>query len=216
MLCFSTKKGQEIYKEAFIHTSYANENQDESGDNERMEFFGDAIIEFFVSEFLYSAYKDLPEGEMTRLRASIVCEQGLSACAARINLGDYLFMGKGEERSGGRTRASITSDAFEALTAAVYLDRGPEAAGQFIKKHVLDVSVAATHISDPKSRLQEMIQKKENIIPRYEIVNEEGPAHDRIFTAAVYLHNKEAGRGKGRSKKAAEQEAALQAINSIK
>ncbi|MCF0230310.1 MAG: ribonuclease III, partial [Parasporobacterium sp.] len=135
-----TFKNRNLLIQALTHSSYVNENRssgDIPADNERLEFFGDAIIEFHVSEFLYEKYRSIQEGDLTRLRASMVCEQSLACCSRRISLGEFLLMGRGEEASGGRERASIISDAFEAVTAAIYLDSGRDAAETFIKEHLL-------------------------------------------------------------------------------
>ncbi|MBR6349255.1 MAG: ribonuclease III [Lachnospiraceae bacterium] len=202
-----------LLKCALTHTSYVNENKNEGlEDNERLEFFGDAIIEFHVSEYLFRKYNNFPEGDLTRIRASMVCEQSLAQCAKAISLGSYLYMGKGEEASGGRERASITSDAFEALVAAIYLDSGRENTFRFIQSHLLAVLDNKDLFFDAKTRLQEIVQKRGENAPHYELLSEEGPSHDRTFEVAAFINDREISRGKGHSKKAAQQEAALQAI----
>ena len=204
-----------LLKCALTHTSFVNENKnkfDKLQDNERLEFFGDAIIEFHVSEYLFKKYKEFPEGDLTKVRASMVCEQSLAECAKAISLGSYLYMGKGEEATGGRERASITSDAFEALVAAIYLDSGEEETVKFIQKHLLSVLDDKDLFYDAKTRLQEIIQKHGSNGLHYELVAEEGPSHDKTFEIAAFIDDKEIGRGKGHSKKAAQQEAAMQAI----
>ena len=203
-----------LLKCALTHTSYVNENKNRNEvleDNERLEFFGDAIIEFHVSEFLFKKYKEFPEGDLTKVRASMVCEQSLAECAKAIDLGSFLFMGKGEEATGGRERASITSDAFEALVAAIHLDSGEEETVKFINEHLLAVLDHKDLFFDAKTRLQEIIQKSGGNV-RYELMGEEGPSHDKTFEIAAFIEDKEIGRGKGHSKKAAQQEAALMAI----
>ena len=203
---------------ALTHSSYLNESKGKDvipEDNERLEFFGDAIIEFFVSEYLFSQYADTPEGDMTKLRASMVCEQSLAECSRQIGLGSYLNMGKGEESSGGRNRPSIISDAFEALTAAIYLDSGRESAEQFIRKHLIQVLAHKTLFFDAKTRLQEIVQKDVNAKLTYELISEEGPSHSKVFITAVFLNGKEIGRGQGHSKKASQQEAAVRAIQAL-
>ena len=202
-----------LLKCALTHTSYVNENKNEGlEDNERLEFFGDAIIEFHVSEYLFRKYNNFPEGDLTRIRASMVCEQSLAQCAKAISLGSYLYMGKGEEASGGRERASITSDAFEALVAAIYLDSGRENTFRFIQSNLLAVLDNKDLFFDAKTRLQEIVQKRGENAPHYELLSEEGPSHDRTFEVAAFINDREISRGKGHSKKAAQQEAALQAI----
>lgn len=208
---------KELLKNALTHSSYVNENRGEGvKDNERLEFFGDAIIEFHVSEYLFNKFKDLPEGELTRIRAAMVCEAGLAVCAAEIRLGKRILLGKGEEKSGGRNRASITSDAFEALVAAIYLDGGRAGAEKFINEHLIKCLENRQLFFDAKTRLQEMIQKESSNVLSYELLDEKGPVHDRVFTEAAYLNDKEIGRGSGHSKKEAQQQAALDAISRLK
>ena len=209
---------RQLLIQALTHSSYLNEcrgNREQQTDNERLEFFGDAIIEFIVSDYLYQNRSDTPEGDMTKLRASMVCEPSLAFCSETIHLGDYLFMGRGEEASGGRKRASITSDAFEALTASIYLDGGQEAARNFIRVHLLDTLKPSMLFFDTKTRLQEIVQKSGNARLSYELLSEEGPSHNKQFVTAVYLDGKEIGRGTGHSKKASQQAAAGNAIQAL-
>lgn len=211
-----TFKDKSLLKRALTHTSYVNENKKERlFSNERFEFFGDAIIEFFVSEYLFNKYGKLPEGDLTRIRASMVCEQSLAKCARIINLGSFLFMGKGEEATGGRARPSVTSDAFEALTAAVYLDGGLEEVKTYIYKNLINNLSDEELFFDAKTRLQEMVQKKYGENPEYELTGEHGPSHDKVFEVCVYINGKKAGSGLGHSKKAAEQEAAKEAMKGM-
>ena len=211
-----TFKNTELLKSALTHTSYVNENRQEGVlSNERLEFFGDAIIEFFTSEYLFEKYDKLPEGDLTRIRASMVCEQSLAKCAKIIDLGSYLYMGKGEEATGGRARPSVTSDAFEALTAAVYLDGGLENVKAFIYKNLINELGDEELFFDAKTRLQEIVQKKYGKNPEYELLGEKGPPHDKIFEVCVYINGVKAGTGYGHSKKAAEQEAARLAIKGL-
>ena len=184
-------------------------------DNERLEFFGDAIIEFYVSDYLYHQYTDTPEGDMTKLRASMVCEKSLAFCSEQIHLGSYLIMGRGEEASGGRQRPSVISDAFEALTAAIYLDAGPEVTREFIRVHLLETLKPSILFFDAKTRLQEMIQHSGSEKLTYELLSEEGPSHNKQFVTAAYLDGEEIGRGIGHSKKASQQEAAAKAIAAL-
>ena len=211
-------KDLQLLVTALTHSSYLNESKGRDSlpaDNERLEFFGDAIIEFYVSDYLFHKYDDTPEGDMTKLRASMVCEQSLAECSRQIGLGSYLNMGKGEESSGGRERPSITSDAFEALTAAIYLDSGKEAAEAFIQEHLIKVLEHKTLFFDAKTRLQEIIQKDPGARLTYELLSEDGPSHNKLFTSAVLLNGREIGRGSGHSKKLSQQEAAVHAMETI-
>ena len=205
---------------ALTHSSYLNESKGKEAmpeDNERLEFFGDAIIEFFVSEYLFSKYADTPEGDMTKLRASMVCEQSLAECSRQIDLGNYLKMGKGEESTGGRERPSITSDAFEALTAAIYLDsKDSDAVSSFLATHLIKGLENKTLFFDAKTKLQEIAQQKGHNNLRYELISESGPSHNKTFEIAAIINDKEVGRGKGHSKKAAQQAAAEEAIRNLK
>lgn len=209
-------KDKNLLEEALTHSSFINESRREGiRDNERMEFFGDAIIEFYVSEYLFGRFSDLKEGDLTRTRASMVCEDGLARCARNISLGDFIFMGKGEEMSGGRERASITSDAFEALVAAIYLDSGRENTEKFIKQHLLGSLEDEDLFFDAKTRLQEIIQKDSSNTLKYNLLEELGPVHDRTFVYGAFLNGNEIGRGRGHSKKEAQQQAASAAIEKI-
>jgi len=211
-------KDLQLLVTALTHSSYLNESKGRDSlpaDNERLEFFGDAIIEFYVSDYLFHKYDDTPEGDMTKLRASMVCEQSLAECSRQIGLGAYLNMGKGEDSSGGRERPSITSDAFEALTAAIYLDSGKEAAETFIREHLIKVLEHKTLFFDAKTRLQEIVQKDPGAKLTYELLSEEGPSHNKVFTSAVLLNGREIGRGSGHSKKLSQQEAAVHAMEAI-
>ena len=211
-------RNTDLLMTALTHSSYLNESKGKGvipEDNERLEFFGDAIIEFFVSEYLFSKYSGTPEGDMTKLRASMVCEQSLAECSRQIGLGRFLRMGKGEEATGGRERPSITSDAFEALTAAIYLDSGREAAEAFIREHLVHVLEHKTLFFDAKTRLQEIIQKDPNAKLTYELISEDGPSHSKVFVTAVYLDGREIGRGQGHSKKSSQQDAAVHAIEAL-
>lgn len=203
---------QELLKRALTHSSYANEGGRGIPDNERLEFLGDAVLELFASEFLYMEYPEKPEGEMTRLRASLVCEEALADAAKKIALGEYLSLGRGEEHTGGRERASILSDALEAVIGAIYLDGGGEEARIFIRQFVLTDIKRKELFHDSKTLLQEKVQETPGVKLSYEILDVQGPDHDRRFTAAALIDGKAAGKGTGRTKKAAEQEAAYQAL----
>ncbi len=204
---------------ALTHSSYVNENRSKDPDledNERFEFFGDAIIEFYISEYLFNKYGTFPEGDMTKLRASMVCEQSLAECAKQIRLGEFMRMGKGEALSGGRERASITSDAFEALVAAIHLDaEDDEPVKAFIQAHLINGLENKPLFFDAKTKLQEIAQQKGSNSLRYELVSESGPSHNKTFEIIAVLNDKEIGRGKGHSKKAAQQAAAEQAIRTL-
>lgn len=199
---------------SLTHSSYANEmRMNKEKNNERLEFLGDAVLELVTSDYLYKKYNNLTEGDLTKLRASIVCEQTLSACARDLNIGKYLLLGKGEGVSGGRNRDSILSDAFESLIGAIYLDGGFTNAKEFIKSFILEDVKDKVLFFDSKTILQEMIQNENNMIKiQYKLISEEGPDHNKTFTIAVYVGNDEIGCGIGRTKKSAEQDAASKAI----
>lgn len=202
-----------LLKHAMSHSSYANErHMGKLKSNERLEFLGDAVLELVTSEYLFHTYPTMPEGDATKMRASIVCEQTLAFCAKAIPLGDYILLGRGEEISGGRTRASITSDACEALIGAIYLDGGFTSAKEFICKFILNDLEHKKLFFDSKTILQERMQAHHDKVLHYELVGEEGPDHQKLFVVEARLGEKVIGRGKGRTKKAAEQEAAYHAL----
>lgn len=203
----------QILRQAMIHSSYANENHLQKYEcNERLEFLGDAVLELVSSEFLFQENKKMPEGELTKTRASMVCEQALAFCARQIGLGDYLLLGKGEDATGGRKRDSITSDALEALIGAIYIDGGFANAKEFIHRVVLNDLENKKLFYDSKTILQEIVQANFQDPIEYQLLGEEGPDHDKSFQVVVYIGDKKFGQGKGRAKKAAEQEAAYQTI----
>ena len=198
---------------ALTHSSYANEQKKGNCcDNERMEFLGDAVLELSSSDYIYKNHSEMAEGKMTRLRASIVCEPTLALCARAIKLDTFIRLGKGEELTGGRSRDSIVSDACEAVIGAIYLDGGFANAKEFVNKFILNDLDNKKLFFDSKTILQEIVQAhfKEEI--SYRMIGEEGPDHDKSFHAAVLIGEKEYGTGTGRTKKAAEQEAAYQSI----
>ena len=202
-----------LLEHALCHSSYANERHwDRLQNNERLEFLGDAVLELATSEFLYQNYPTMPEGEATRTRASIVCEQTLALCARDLGLGEWLRLGKGEELTGGRDRDSITSDAMEALLGAIYLDGGFANAKEFVHHFILNDIEHKKLLYDSKTILQEQIQSETEEPIHYELVKEEGPDHNKRFTVNVVLGEKVLGSGSGRTKKAAEQEAAYRAL----
>ena len=206
-----------LLQNALAHSSYANERWHNSlMSNERLEFLGDSILGMCVAEYLYCTFPDRPEGELTRMRADMVCEQTLAAVAGRIGLGDHLLLGKGEEQGGGRTRNSILADAVESVIAATFLDGGMGAAKQFIQKFILvEVPVKKLHNVDYKTGLQELVQQKKNQVLTYALVGESGPDHDKHFDVEVSLNGKVVGIGSGSSKKRAEQDAARVAIEAL-
>ncbi|MDE6519728.1 MAG: ribonuclease III [Ruminococcus sp.] len=203
-----------LINHALTHSSYANERKIASGSNERLEFLGDSVLSIVVSEYLYTNLKNVAEGDLTKLRASLVCEKSLHVFAKEIHLGDFLMLGKGEENTGGRERPSILADAFEAVIAAIYLDGGMESA----KKHILrfmpkDIEHTAKFaFKDFKTVLQEVVQKNPEEKVEYNLIGEEGPDHNKRFVVEVMLNYQVIGRGKGRSKKEAEQLAAKEAL----
>ena len=207
-----------LLQNAQTHSSYANEYwHDSLKSNERLEFLGDSILGMVVAEFLYRSFPDRPEGELTRMRADMVCETTLAEVAAKLELGKHLQLGNGEERFGGRTRASILADAVESVIAAAFLDGGMEAARGFIERFVLtEVPVKKLHNADYKTALQELVQQKKNQVLTYTLVGESGPDHDKQFRVEVSLNGKVVGSGTGSSKKRAEQDAAREAIETLR
>lgn len=207
---------KELIKEALTHSSYANEHRlTDIGNNERLEFLGDAVLEILISEYLFNQYPNEPEGYLTKMRASIVCEPTLALCSKDIRLGDFLLLGKGEELTGGRERKSITSDAFEAVIGAIYLDGGFANAKEFIEKFILADIKNKQLFYDSKTILQEIIQAKGDKNLVYKLVAENGPDHNKQFEVNAILDDEVVGKGVGRTKKAAEQEAAYNAIIAI-
>jgi len=206
-----------LLQNALTHSSHANERWHNSlMSNERLEFLGDSILGMVVAEYLYKTFPDRPEGELTRMRADMVCEQALCLIANQLGLGEHLLLGHGEEQTGGRSRASILADAVESVIAACFLDGGMDAAKAFIQQFVLcDVPVTRLHNIDYKTVLQELVQQKKDQVLSYELVGESGPDHDKRFTVAVSLNGQTVGQGTGSSKKRAEQEAARVAIETL-
>lgn len=205
--------------QAFTHSSYVNEHRRKFyTDNERLEFLGDAVLELSVSQYLFKQYTLMSEGELTKLRAAIVCEPSLVLFANELNFGKFVLLGKGEELTGGRERPALLADVFEAFIGALYLDQGLNVVVSFLEKIVFPkIEIGAfSHVMDYKSQLQEVIQQQNNGMLSYEIVEEKGPAHNRTFISRVILNTKELGVGNGRSKKEAEQQAARLAILAIK
>ena len=207
----------QLLQNALTHSSYANERWHNSLlSNERLEFLGDSVLGMLVAEYLYKTFPDRPEGELTRMRADMVCEHTLATVANRIGLGNHLLLGHGEERLGGRSRESILADATESVIAACFLDGGLAAAEQFVKQYILvEVPVSRPNNMDYKTALQELVQQKKNQVLSYAMVGQSGPDHDKQFDVDVSLNGNVVGSGSGRSKKRAEQMAAKAAIEKL-
>ena len=212
-----TFKNITLLQNALSHSSYANERwHDSLKSNERLEFLGDSILGMVTAEYLYRNFPDRPEGDLTRMRADMVCERALAVVAERIGLGQHLLLGHGEEAGGGRSRDSILADAVESVIAACFLDGGMDAARKFIDTFVLtEVPVKKLRNADYKTALQELVQQKKNQVLSYALVAESGPDHDKHFTVEVSLNGKVVGTGDGSSKKRAEQDAARVAIEAL-
>ena len=200
-----------LLQQALTHSSYANEKHMKHADNERLEFLGDAVLELVSSEFLFSNYPEMSEGDLTKLRASLVCEPTLAGCTASIQLGGFIRLGKGEDQTGGRERKSILSDALEALIGAIYLDGGFTSAKEFILKFILTDIEHKKLFYDSKTILQEVVQGEHEQLT-YTLTSESGPDHNKSFTVDVCVGDRILGTGTGHTKKAAEQEAAYQAL----
>ena len=205
-------QNRELLSEALNHSSYANEHKGGLGSNERLEFLGDSVLGFVSAEYLFRLHADLPEGDLTRMRAALVCEQSLYEVAKTLELGGYLKLGRGEEAGGGRKRQSILADAVEAVFAAVYLDGGIEKARELIVRVLLSQAPAAEERKDYKTTLQEVVQRRSGQVLTYHMVDQSGPDHNKKFLFEVRLNDRPVGRGEGRSKKEAEQAAARDAL----
>lgn len=206
-------KNKELLKTALTHSSFANEKGGGVKYNERLEFLGDSVLGIITAEYLFKNHDDFPEGELTKLRAALVCEKALYNFANEISLGEYLYLGKGELHTGGRNRPSILADAFEALIAAIYLDGGMKVAEKFVLSFITRAQEQAIELNtDYKTKLQEIIQKNPEERIEYVTIGETGPDHDKRFVVAVKLNSNIIGEGKGRSKKQAEQLAAQEAL----
>jgi len=212
-------QNEKLLKQAFTHSSYVNEHRRKPHeDNERLEFLGDAVLELTVSQFLFKKYPLMSEGELTKLRAAIVCEPSLVAFANDQSFGSFVLLGKGEEMTGGRTRPALLADVFEAFIGALYLDKGMDTVIAFLDKVVFPKinAGAFSHVMDFKSQLQEYVQRDAHGSIEYRILLEKGPAHNREFISQVLLNGSELGTGTGRSKKEAEQHAAQMALAMLK
>jgi ribonuclease III len=211
-----TLENEKLYLQAFTHTSYAHEKKGDRSqeDNERLEFLGDAVLELTVSEFLFHRYPQLNEGDLTRMRARVVCEPSLAAFAKELDFGKHVRLGKGEELTGGRNRPALLADVFEAFIGALYLEKGLDGVKGFLQSVIfprIDDEWLA-QATDAKSQLQEVVQQERLGSLEYQIVDVQGPAHDRQFVAEVWLSGRKLGRGSGRSKKEAEQRAAAEGL----
>ncbi|MGI5971369.1 MAG: ribonuclease III [Oscillospiraceae bacterium] len=205
-----------LLRQALTHSSWANENRNKAdGHNERLEFLGDSILGFVAADYLYRNFRDLPEGELTRRRAALVCEQSLYKAAVELSLGEKLRLGHGEELSGGRERPSILADAMEAVIAAVYLDSGIGTARSLITRLILSRNEGPEEVRDSKTQLQEEVQRTPGSVLSYEVVGERGPDHNKEFFVEVSLNGNIVGRGSGKTKKEAEQDAARAALEKL-
>lgn len=212
--CFKQKK---LLKQAITHSSYTNEQKINPWEHyERLEFLGDAVLELISSDFLFHTYVNLPEGKLTKLRASLVCEQALAFSAKEIELGQFLYLGKGEESTGGRQRNSIIADTMESVIAAIYLDGGILEAKKFIEKYILSDIEHKQLFYDSKTTLQEYVQGKFKKDLKYVLLDEMGPEHDKNFKVKVLVDSEELGEGIGKTKKEAEQQAAYKALLYLK
>ncbi|TBL77696.1 ribonuclease III [Paenibacillus thalictri] len=212
-------RNPDLLRQSFTHASYVNEHRMANfRDNERLEFLGDAVLELTVSEYLFDRYPDRSEGELTKLRASIVCEPSLVGFAEELDFGAYVLLGKGEELTGGRYRPALLADVFEAFIGALYLDQGLDTVKLFLKKHMFPGLPDHGRLLtvDYKTQLQEYTQHHNMGAVEYRIVDERGPAHEREFVADVYLNREQLGQGVGRSKKEAEQHAAAKALKALR
>jgi len=209
----------DLYREAFTHRSYLNEHKKHDiAHNERLEFLGDAVLELVVTDYLFRNFQN-PEGEMTAWRSALVKTESLADVAERLQLGQFLMMSRGEAKSGGRTREALLANMVEAIIGALYLDKGYDEAAKFISDHIISalegILKEGTWI-DAKSQFQELTQEKEGITPHYELIREEGPDHEKIFTIGVYVGDRLCGEGQGNSKQSAQQAAATAALKAYK
>ena len=205
-----------LLQQALTHSSYANEKHMKHADNERLEFLGDAVLELVSSEFLFSNYPEMSEGDLTKLRASLVCEPTLAGCTASIQLGGFIRLGKGEDQTGGRERKSILSDALEALIGAIYLDGGFTSAKEFILKFILTDIEHKKLFYDSKTILQELVQGKFSKEVTYRLLSVDGPDHDKKYNVEALVGEQAYGKGSARTKKGAEQEAAYETLLQLK
>ena len=209
-------QNKNLLENALTHSSYANERRSGKPDNERLEFLGDSILGFVTADFLFHKFPEQPEGDLTRLRADLVCERNLARCAEKVHLGEFLLLGHGEDHAGGRHRDSIVSDAMESVLAAAYLDGGFEAAKGIIHRLILsELPTGRPGNFDYKTMLQELVQREKDQVLTYELIGESGPDHDKGFMVEVLRNGTVVGKGEGRSKKKAEQAAAHEAVKNL-
>lgn len=209
-------KDKMLLRQALTHSSFANEQKiNKYTDYERLEFLGDAVLELVSSEFLFHENESMPEGQLTKMRASIVCEPALAFCARQFGLEEYILLGKGEEMTGGRKKDSIISDVMEAIIGAIYIDSGMEQAAAYIHRFILSDLEHKQLFYDAKTILQELVQQRSEGTLHYVPIREEGPDHDKVFVVEARIDEKKAGSGSGRTKKAAEQQAAYEALLSL-
>ncbi len=212
-----TFRNKDLLKHALTHSSYANEKQTPERSNERLEFLGDAVLSVIVSDYLYKEHPDFPEGELTRLRSSLVCEEALHGYSGELGLGEFLLLGKGERLTGGGERPSILADTFEAVLAAIYLDGGMEPARQHVLRFVVKAEEShPVRSADYKTALQEFVQRDPAASVRYELAGESGPDHNKVFTVNALRGDEVIGTGSGHSKKQAEQDAARHALEHLR
>jgi len=208
-------KNKQLFEQSFVHRSYLNETKKKLSSNERLEFLGDSVISFIVSEHLYNKYPNFDEGILTNLRSLLVNTKSLALCAKELNFGDYMLLSKGEEESRGRQNQSLLADSFEAFIGALFLDQGTEAVSDFLSRVLLpkaDLYVKNKAFKDPKSLLQEKVQSQKQTSPLYKVISEKGPAHAKIFTVGAYVSSVLMGKGEGKSKQEAEENAAKEAL----
>lgn len=212
-------KNQQLFDQAFTHRSYLNESREKVASNERLEFLGDSILSFVVSQHLYKIYPDCNEGLLTNMRSILVNTKSLAEISRELSFGGYLKLSKGEEDSNGRENQSLLADCYEAFLGALFIDQGIDAVTTFIEQTLfpkMKLFETRDALKDPKSLLQESVQAQKHTSPIYKVLNEVGPAHAKIFTIGVFIHNVPMGEGKGRSKQQAEEEAAKEALEKMK
>jgi ribonuclease-3 len=211
-------KNKQLFEQSFIHRSYLNETKKKLSSNERLEFLGDSVISFVVSQNLYNKYPNFDEGILTNLRSLLVNTKSLALCAKELNFGNYMLLSKGEEESRGRQNQSLLADSFEAFVGALYLDQGTEVVSDFLSQVLMpkaDLYVKNKAFKDPKSLLQEKVQSQKQTSPLYKVISERGPAHAKIFTVGAYVDKILMGKGEGKSKQEAEESAAKEALISL-
>lgn len=211
-------KNKQLFEQSFVHRSYLNETKKKISSNERLEFLGDSVISFVVSQNLYNKYPNFDEGILTNLRSLLVNTKSLALCAKELNFGNYMLLSKGEEESRGRQNQSLLADSFEAFIGALFLDQGTEVVSGFLSQVLLpkaDLYVKNKAFKDPKSLLQEKVQSQKQTSPLYKVISEQGPAHAKIFTVGAYVNKVLLGKGDGKSKQEAEENAAKEALISL-